>query len=270
MTVHNEQHAKGTTFDEYSSLGPYHTNLAISRGWLPCYFRRFHVVGQFLERYMPMDSPIVDIGGGEGIFVQQLRERGFKKVWGLDPYAPFVHQAMVKGSTFALPFATESIRATVSLDVMEHIPLNLQSAAANEMARVLDPEGLMLISVPNMAHLRSRIGFFFHGSPWRNKLQKHPGELTAQERSLVFQNAGLQLLDMVGFHLTLSYDPRPKGLIGKWMSHVMFSPRVPPSLCLSVVMLFGKIRPPWLHPGKHPLKEALRNYRPGEQDPTSA
>jgi len=262
----------GFAFNEYEERGDYHSELRMSRGWLPRYFRRFFLVQYILEKYYTADTRILDLGCGEGVLVSALRKKGYQNVIGLDCYASFKCGNMIRGDLLNTPLSDESVEFIICLDVMEHIPLNFQAALSNEIARILKTGGVAAISVPNMAHLRSRLGLLFKGVPWRNKLTKHPGELTVYERISVLNEAGLSLGDWIGLHLTLSYNPVPKVIFGKFLTKLMFSPWVPPSLCFTnFLLIYKKNKPDWLNYNKRkysPLTKALSVYKPLEKDPT--
>lgn len=255
--------------NEYEQLGAYHRELRLSRAWLPRYFRRFHVALRVLKDLLTPDATIADIGAGEGVFIQKLEETGFHRIVGIDPFAPLENRRVLRGDICALPFSPESFDAITCFDVLEHIPLDRQGLAASEIAQILKPGGLAVISVPNMAHLRSRMQFFVKGRPWRNNILKHPGELSAHERIEVLSQAGLQCVDKVGLHLTLTYNPRPRIPLGRLVSKFMFSPNAPCNLCWTVVFLCSKSPvPERLRRLRNPLKDALRSYQPVEKDPT--
>lgn len=240
------------------------------RSWMPRYFRRFHIVEHVLDALLPLDAKVADVGAGEGVLVQQLRDSGFRNVVGVDPYAPFVAEDMIRGSVFELPFESGTCDAVTCLDVLEHIPLNQQEDAAGELYRVLKPGGFIIVSVPNMAHLRSRLRFLVTGSPWRNKLKKHPGELTMRERIAVLERAGFIHAEAVGLHLPLADDPRPPGILGSLLSRAMFSPSAPASLCrTSVLLAYKEPRPEWAAGKRNILRRALATYHAAPPDPTA-
>jgi 2-polyprenyl-3-methyl-5-hydroxy-6-metoxy-1,4-benzoquinol methylase len=255
--------------NEYESRGSYHEELNISRKWAPRYFRRMHIVKQILKNNYNKEVKIIDVGGGEGKLVNEILTLGFKNVTGIDPYAPFINDNMIRGSIFELPFENDSIDFLTCLDVIEHVPLQLQHKAVCELFRVLKKGGIGIISVPNMAHLKSRISFLIHGIPWRNKLEKHPGELTCSERIKVIEQVGFRIHEVLGIHLTLSYDPKPSGIFGRFLSKLMFNPNMPHSLCWSNIFLVYKEElQDWLKKEKYPLRTALKTYKPEKEDPT--
>ncbi len=49
------------------------------------------------------------------------------------------------------------------LDVLEHLTFEEQPRALAELHRVLRPGGELLVSVPNLAHLQSRVHFLLTG-----------------------------------------------------------------------------------------------------------
>lgn len=260
--------------NEYNVRGAYHANLQLPRSWIARYLRRFHIVHEVLRQKLTKDACVVDIGSGEGVMVKNLRKQGYSNVVGLDRYAIPMSEKMLRGSIYSMPFADEQFDAALCLDVLEHIPLHMQLTAVKEIARVLKPNGFATVSVPNMAHFRSRLSFLITGRPWRNRLEKHPGEMAIQERVEVLKRAGFVLVDSIGLHLTLSYDPYPSIPAGKILSKIMFSPYVPTNLCWTVLLLVYKQSQlrndmKMIEKNRGILRKALASYQPGLEDPTS-
>jgi len=84
------------------------------------------------------------------------------------------HAAIVANGA-SLPFADGSFDAVLSFETIEH--LGHRSGFISELARVLEPEGFLLLSTPNANHTRPR-----DGVP-RNPYHIHeytPGELRAE------------------------------------------------------------------------------------------
>lgn len=110
-------------------------------------------------RRFPPPRPVVggtprllDVGCGTGGTLDRLRAEGLPVV-GLDmePLALSFcrergHRDLVQGSATALPFGEGTFAAAVAMDVLEHIPDD--RAAAQEIARVLVPGGLLFATVP--------------------------------------------------------------------------------------------------------------------------
>jgi SAM-dependent methyltransferase len=95
---------------------------------------------------------LLDLGCGTGFTLSQL-PRGVRAV-GLDYSSTALALAtrratgagLVRGSAYHLPFADGSFDAALSLDVLEH--LQDDRGAAREIARVLRPGGVAVVTVP--------------------------------------------------------------------------------------------------------------------------
>lgn len=93
----------------------------------------------------------IDLGCGTGYGVAELSDQG-GKVIGMDRVAPAPRARrsaarFVRGDLERLPFAGGVADTVVSFQVIEH--LAEPSAYLAEMAQVLKPEGVLLISTPN-------------------------------------------------------------------------------------------------------------------------
>ncbi|MFM7321751.1 MAG: class I SAM-dependent methyltransferase [Armatimonadota bacterium] len=94
---------------------------------------------------------LLDMGCGTGGTLDILREFGEPVGIDLEPMALALcrergHRRLVLGSGTALPFASNTFDGALALDVLEHIPDD--AGAAREMARVLRPGGLAVVTVP--------------------------------------------------------------------------------------------------------------------------
>jgi len=113
---------------------------------------RRNLICTALRRYVSTPKPLVlDIGCGTGGTLDRLREFATPVGLDLEPLALSLcrergHEALVLASATALPFGEGTFDAVVALDVLEHIPDD--GAAAVELARVLKPGGMAVITVP--------------------------------------------------------------------------------------------------------------------------
>lgn len=113
---------------------------------------RRNLICAALKRFVTTEKPLtLDMGCGTGGTLDRLRE--FARPVGLDlePLALELcrergHQSLVLASATQLPFAEGTFDAAVALDVLEHIPDD--AAAAAELARVLKPGGVAVVTVP--------------------------------------------------------------------------------------------------------------------------
>ena len=69
----------------------------------------------------------------------------------------------------ALPYGAATLRRVLCLDVLEHLSFADQPRALEELRRVVADSGELLFSVPNLAHLQSRINLLLRGPAHSNR-----------------------------------------------------------------------------------------------------
>lgn len=104
------------------------------------------------------DARILDIGTSTGTNLRMLRELGFQRVSGLDSSEDAIRFCAAKGfgdvrkgDIHAMPFAPASFELVLATDIIEHVEDD--EAALAEIARVLVPGGIALITVPTFPSL---------------------------------------------------------------------------------------------------------------------
>jgi 2-polyprenyl-3-methyl-5-hydroxy-6-metoxy-1,4-benzoquinol methylase len=149
-----------TDFSKYATFGAYHWDLTVRRPWWNFdprtsarYDSALDVVRSRYERARGLD-----LGCGDGVWLYKASTSGHK-VFGVD--AAFagltlaqnefrrhalVYPAIVQGSSYALPFASQTFDYVVSLEVIEH--LVDPSAFLAEAHRVLKPNGTLIVTTP--------------------------------------------------------------------------------------------------------------------------
>jgi SAM-dependent methyltransferase len=184
---------------EYAARGDYHRTLDRDWDYLPTYLAKMHLVRAYLDA-LPSGARVLDAGCGEGLLVEQYASR--LDIEGLDPnyVAPHVRQ----GSLTALPYDAATFDRVLCLDVLEHLALTDQPRALGEVHRVLAADGEALVSVPNLAHLQSRVQFALRGRLIRTASEvKHPGDRPAFEYMRLFERAGFRLVRRRGIFPTV-------------------------------------------------------------------
>jgi SAM-dependent methyltransferase len=101
----------------------------------------------------------LDISAGDGLSTRMLRERGWRVV-------PTERRTSRPGWVVAdlidhLPFRAEVFDLVMMLEVIEHIP-NIPRALS-EIARVLKPGGIAIVTTPNRLNVTSRIHYLLTG-----------------------------------------------------------------------------------------------------------
>ena len=136
--------------------------------------------GRWIERCQGRPLRILDIGCGKGQFLYDVadslksrHQAKFGRIAVVDlvraegnlldqlPLKPDFFQQSVDGQK--LPFETSSFDFISCNHVLEHVFQTEQ--LLREMRRVIDPAGLVVISVPNCAAWMNRIAFLFGGQP---------------------------------------------------------------------------------------------------------
>jgi predicted SAM-dependent methyltransferase len=142
----------------------------------------------------------LDAGCGEGVLVEEFHGR--LAIEGVDPNYTSDH--VRRGSLVQLPFADREFARALCLDVLEHLSLADQPLALAELFRVIAPGGELFVTVPNLAHLQSRLHFLFGGRLIRTaSLAKHPGDRRIAEYLDLARRAGFRLIERHGIFPTV-------------------------------------------------------------------
>lgn len=107
---------------------------------------------------------LLDIPAGEGALALRLKNLGFEVVCS-DLYTEIfkLSETEIKRGNLdqRLPFENDFFDYAVCVEGLEHIenPAN----AIREFARLLKPDGVLIISVPNILNIEERLKWLFHG-----------------------------------------------------------------------------------------------------------
>jgi 2-polyprenyl-3-methyl-5-hydroxy-6-metoxy-1,4-benzoquinol methylase len=115
---------------------------------------------RLVKRYFPSDHSvtIVDLGCGNGNFLSLLSRTGYRNIRGIDISPEQVRLARERGLSSveqndlgtALPaMASSSIDIVIAFDVLEHINPEATLSILKQMRRILKPNGLLALHVPN-------------------------------------------------------------------------------------------------------------------------
>lgn len=120
------------------------------------------------------EARVADVGAGRGHFSHMLGE--YVATLGLDPRAhvlpcdlipeSFGHDQLTCqriGANGRLPFEDASLDAAISIEVIEHV--ENQFEFLRELARVVRPGGLIVVTTPNTLNANSRLRNFVWGFP---------------------------------------------------------------------------------------------------------
>ena len=183
---------------------------------------RWRVFGRMLRDWRARHGhtgvlTVLDAGCGDGINLVGLREVAAQlnlqiDLYGLD-YNPLrlararnvdADTRLQRGSLYFLPFARDSFDVVLCNHVLEHVPD--ASTALSELARVLRPDGLLIVGIPNEGCLMGRLRNRFV-QPSIGRTTDHVHFFTATLVTDALQRAGLQVqrLERETFFFPCSY-----------------------------------------------------------------
>lgn len=184
---------------EYALRGEYHRTLDKNWEYAPTYAAKMRWVRAQLDR-LPDGSRVLDVGCGEGLLVEAHGAR--LAIEGVD--LNFSSDRVRQGSVLDLPFAAGIFDAVLCLDVLEHLERDEQPRAIAEIRRVLKAGGRAMFSLPNLAHLQSRVHFLLRGRYIGTASEhKHPGDRPVQEYLQMLRASGFVVLERRGVFPTV-------------------------------------------------------------------
>jgi SAM-dependent methyltransferase len=209
---------------EYEARGEYHRTPDRCWNYLPTYLAKLARVRGYLDQ-VPQGARVLDAGCGEGVLVSEYADR--LAIEGVD--AHYSSDRVHAGSVTALPYAPGVFDRALCLDVLEHLTFEEQPVALAELHRVLRPGGELLVSVPNLAHLQSRVHFLLQGRLIRTASElKHPGDRPVAEYLELARRTGLVLIARRGIFPTVPVLTRlirrhPRALLPlhRWLTRLL-------------------------------------------------
>ena len=209
---------------EYASRGDYHVQPPADWDYYPTYLAKLGWVRAYLDG-LPKGTRVLDAGCGEGVLVAEYAGR--LAIEGVD--SNYSSDLVRAGSVTALPYENATFDRVLCLDVLEHLSFEEQPIALAELHRVLTPGGEALLSVPNLAHLQSRLHFLVTGSLIRTSSErKHPGDRPINEYLRLVRSAGFVVVSRKGIFPTVPVLTRlirrhPSSLVPlhRWLTRLL-------------------------------------------------
>ena len=158
-----------------------------------------------LERHCSKDTAILDFGCHTGALIERLRNAEFRDLTGTDlkahfqgaPAFPFV--AADLNGEFLKQFSKNDYAALMVSEVIEHLdnPRHFLRTAR----QLLRPNGLLVVTTPNVAFFEGRLKFLLHGELWgfgaNNYMgQRHISPITREQVPIMLRECGFELVEM--------------------------------------------------------------------------
>ncbi len=159
------------------------------------------IVHDWLKKlgFLQSRNILLDAGAGTGIFAEEMSQ--YMQVLALDPDSNALGLLRQRqqvftcaGSAETLPLANSTIQIITALDVVEH--LDDDQATLREFARVLQPGGLMVLTVP---------AFMSLWSEWDAALH-HRRRYTLKQFARVWEGLNLEVVH-ISYINTLAFFP---------------------------------------------------------------
>jgi 2-polyprenyl-3-methyl-5-hydroxy-6-metoxy-1,4-benzoquinol methylase len=118
--------------------------------------QRLDKITSIVQKMNP--KKILDVGCGEGLLIEKMASKVDAEYYGLDAYEKIDAinwQYTSTDITERLPFESEQFDCVVLGEVIEHVPNT--DFVIREIRRVLQDEGYLIISTPNLASWANRI-----------------------------------------------------------------------------------------------------------------
>jgi 2-polyprenyl-3-methyl-5-hydroxy-6-metoxy-1,4-benzoquinol methylase len=169
----------------------------------------------------PSGARLLDVGAGRGRFVATARANGFQ-AGGIEPSRRGVTAAaseygveLQRGTLAEADVERGTLQAVTLWHVLEH--LDDPGEALEAITGWLEPDGLLLVAVPNLASLQARIG----GPRWYHlDLPRHRTHFTATGLEMLLRRQGFE-------PLRTSHLVAEQNLYGMWQTLVNRFTRTP-------------------------------------------
>ena len=186
---------------EYKDRGEYHKNIDPNWPYFPVYKEKLKEIDRILrgKEYLK----ILDAGCGEGVLIEKYRKKGFD-IQGFD--SNYSSKNIKKGDIIKIPFKEEEFDIVLCLSVLEHLSFEDQNIALKELNRVLKKSGILVLAIPNLAHIASRLSFLFTGKLLRtSELYRHKGDRPISEFITLIKKANFNIIKRKGLFPTFPF-----------------------------------------------------------------
>ena len=169
---------------------------------------------RILNRYLKVNDKLLDLGIYPGHIALILTKKMNVRVFGVAMTASEVFEKKMKDNNIhivksdldrqGLSFDDQTFQTVLCSEVIEH--LDSPSRLMREAYRILANNGFLILTTPNIARIRNRISFFFHGvspnicppgeyNPFSSHEWLHFREYTLGEIQKLLRENGFQVVE---------------------------------------------------------------------------
>ena len=125
-----------------------------------------HIIEHALALVHDRRARILDLGCGSGAMLESLLAHGYRDLHGIDiarPADPTPGITFIEADLDApvLPFEADSLNLVLCVEFIEHV--ENPGALLREIARVLHPQGRLLLTTPNLHSVEARLRLLLLG-----------------------------------------------------------------------------------------------------------
>lgn len=160
---------------------------------------------------------ILDVGAGRGLTARMLAENGFD-VFACDVSSDSVNLLRAQGlASFVFDLEEDELEqqydAIFCMEVLQYLRYPEKTVA--KLKAALNPDGMLVISVPNEFHILRRLGILFGRTGWAGSQTPHLRLFDRKTAVALFRLCGLKPVRMIPVTLC------PPGFFGESMGRVL-------------------------------------------------
>ncbi len=160
-----------------------------------------------------IQEPILDVGAGTGALITTIKKHKYPNIKGIDlyPKADFI----IKGLITALPFQTNEFKTIFCTEVIEHLTNEQITQGLNEIFRVLQTNGTLIITVP-FDEILEKNSFTCPNCNHRFHHVGHLQSFSEQRIITILKNHGFRILKIKTYALG-AMAKLPLGIYFNWL-----------------------------------------------------
>ncbi|WP_347988453.1 class I SAM-dependent methyltransferase [Methylomonas sp. AM2-LC] len=161
-------------------------------------------VADMVCKYCVPNQSILELGAYTGAMIERLHDIGYHKIVAADldnhlTISDVSHVQCDFNKEFSLFFGEQRFDCIIASEVIEH--LNDVRAFLKQCFALLNNDGILIITTPNIGFFEGRVKFFLKGELWgfgaKNYLiQRHISPISLEQFPLLLQESGFSTLEI--------------------------------------------------------------------------